>query len=681
MKLAVLVTAVSLAAASAEAHPRDLSHREQPPAAGGTAQAATPRAPDKIAAAYEQFLLARYLEATSNIDGAMAAYKRAMALDPSADIGAALAALYMRQNRAQEALDAASAALAIAPDNREANRVAGIVYAALAERGSGPGTAPEPPSAARPDQAGDNAAKAIHHLEASLDRPVGENDPNVRATLSRLYLQTRAYAKAIPLLSELVSQEPGWQEGPMLLAEAYSGAGRNADAIRWLEGAAPDDPQLYPALADFYEREHRWKDAAAAYAHAVEAAPNSLDMKTRYAAALVSAGGRDDIAKAREVLKEVLTARPHDPRTLYLLSQAERRGGDPSAAEQTARRVIAENAKSPWGYFALAEALEERRHYQPLIDALAPAVAEFRSLATRNATELTLLLPHLGFAYQELGQHDKALSIFEEAHRLSPADPAVTSYLVQANIAAKKYAVAAEIARQARADRPDDLRLARLEAQALRQNGKADQGIALLEDMAKAHADDPSAQVALARLYADADRGAQAVKVLQDAQGKFPADQSISFELGAVFDKLKRFADAEIAFKQVIAREPDHAAALNYLGYMLAERGDRLDESVGYIKKALELEPENGSYLDSLGWAYFKADRLDLAEQNLKRAADQLASNSVIQDHYGDVRFKRGRYSEAIAAWARALAGDGDSIDRGAIDKKIRAAKQKLEKK
>ena len=128
----------------------------------------------------------------------------------------------------------------------------------------------------------------------------------------------------------------------------------------------------------------------------------------------------------------------------------------------------------------------------------------------------------------------------------------------------------------------------------------------------------------------------------------------------------------------MLARDPANAAALNYLGYMLAEHGERLDESVAYIKKALELEPENGSYLDSLGWAYFKADKLDLAEQNLKRAADQLATNSVIQDHYGDVLIKRGRVEDAIAAWSRALAGDRDSIDAGAIDKKIKSARQKL---
>jgi tetratricopeptide (TPR) repeat protein len=225
------------------------------------------------------------------------------------------------------------------------------------------------------------------------------------------------------------------------------------------------------------------------------------------------------------------------------------------------------------------------------------------------------------------------------------------------------------------------VRLTRLEAQALRHTGKTDEGIALLEAVLKQHADEPVAYISLAQAYSEAERTAQALKVLQDAQGKFPSDDGIAFELGSVFDKQKKFAEAESAFRQVLARDPENAIALNYLGYMLAERGERLDESVTYLKKALQVEPENPSYLDSLGWAYFKADKLDLAETNLKRAADQLKTNSVIQEHYGQVLFKLGRYDEAIAAWTRALAGDGDSIDKADVDKKIRAAKQKLPKK
>jgi tetratricopeptide (TPR) repeat protein len=111
---------------------------------------------------------------------------------------------------------------------------------------------------------------------------------------------------------------------------------------------------------------------------------------------------------------------------------------------------------------------------------------------------------------------------------------------------------------------------------------------------------------------------------------------------------------------------------------MLAEQGVKLDESVRYLTKAVQMEPDNGSFLDSLGWAYYKSNQFDLAEPHLKRAAEQLKMNSVIQDHYGDLLLKLGRVDEAINAWNRALAGDGDSIDRAEIDKKIQAARQTL---
>ena len=334
------------------------------------------------------------------------------------------------------------------------------------------------------------------------------------------------------------------------------------------------------------------------------------------------------------------------------------------------------------GYYALAMALEERRQFQAVVDTLAPAVADFKSRGgTSQATDLGLLLPHLGFAYQELGDYDKAIAAFDDAHRLAPSDSSITAYLVQAHLSAKKYTSALDLVRKARAQNTDDLRFARLEAQALRQTGKGDEAVSLLQDFVRQQPDKPESYVALAQIYLDTKRGTDAVKMLQDAQQKFPADTTISFELGAVLDKQKRFADAESAFRQVLSQDPEHAPALNYLGYMFAERGERLDESVDLLKKALAIEPDNGSYLDSLGWAYYKADKLDLAVTNLERAAEQLQTNSVIQDHYGDVLFKLSRYDDAIAAWNRAMGGDGDSIDRAGIDKKIKTAKQKLGKK
>jgi tetratricopeptide (TPR) repeat protein len=631
-----------------------------------------------VGEAYAQFLLGHRAEENEDEAGAITAYKRAMELDPAADdIPAQLAGLYLKQNKVQDAMAVAEQALKIAPSNREANRVMGTIYAALSESARD-----NAPRGRGGDRADENLAKAIHYLEMAIDRPAGDADPNVRATLARLYVRSGAYEKAIPLLSNLVNQEPGWQDGPMMLAEAFAGAGRVKDAISWLEQRAPGDPRLLPALADFYERDHRWSEAAAAYARALERTPRATELKARYASALLNAGGRENITKARDALNELIASRPApDARALYLLSQAQRRLGEFKEAEATARRVIAQSSKSPWGYYALAEALEERHQYQTVADELAPVVAEFRGKSADTAFDVSILLPHLGFAYQELGQYDKAVATFEEARRLSPNDPAIAGYLIEAQIAAKKYSAAVDAGKAALSQHPDDLRLTRLQARALRYSGKADQGIALLEEAVRKHPDDPAVYISLAQVYADADRGAQAVRVLQDAQTKFPSDNGVAFELGAVLDKQKKFSEAESAFRQVLTRDPENATALNYLGYMLAERGERLDESVTYLKKALEIEPENGSFLDSLGWAYFKSDKLDLAEDNLRRAADQLKTNSVIQEHYGQVLFRMGRYDDAIAAWMRALAGDGDSIDKADVDKKIRAAKQKLNKR
>jgi tetratricopeptide (TPR) repeat protein len=121
MKFAVFVAACSIA------FPCAASAQTKPPIS-------------KAAEAYAQFLLAHHLEEREDENGAIAAYKRAMELDPqAADIPAELAALYLRQSKVQEAMGAAEQALKVAPANREANRVLGIIYAALAEGGRGGG--------------------------------------------------------------------------------------------------------------------------------------------------------------------------------------------------------------------------------------------------------------------------------------------------------------------------------------------------------------------------------------------------------------------------------------------------------------------------------------------------------------------------------------------------------------
>jgi tetratricopeptide (TPR) repeat protein len=136
--------------------------------------------------------------------------------------------------------------------------------------------------------------------------------------------------------------------------------------------------------------------------------------------------------------------------------------------------------------------------------------------------------------------------------------------------------------------------------------------------------------------------------------------------------------EAERVLRQLIARDPLDANALNSLGYMFAERGEQLSEAVELLQRALKIEPDNPSYLDSLGWAYLQQGRLELADSPLTQAADKLLESSVVQDHLGDLRFKQQRYGDAVSAWERALSGDGRSIDRSKIEQKLRDARSRM---
>jgi tetratricopeptide (TPR) repeat protein len=666
----IAVVLLALVAWSPQAGTEPAGDAAPPPAA----QAAEVPSADQVAEAYRQFLLAQRHESNREIEAAIAAYERAMAADPrSAEIPAALANLQMRASRLPEAVRAATKALEIDSGNREAHRVLGLIYASAATKD----IAPRTPAARQAQQEG--LDRAIRHLEQALEAGGGTTvaDAALRDDLARIYVIAGRYDRAIPLLVDLVKSDPSRTDLGRLLVEAYAAAGRTEEAVRWLETAVEENPQLFGTLADFYGRAQRWNEAAQAYEQALRVSPRSFDLRARYGSMLLNAGTAANAERAREVLKEAVGIRATDERALYLLSRAEHAAGDLSAAETTARRLIAQNASNPRGYSSLADVLAARRRHQDLVDALQPAVDRFRA-GSESALALGLLLPRMAVAWQQLGRHDRAIAAFEELRTLSPKDPSATGDLVRALLLARRYADAVGVARSARIERPDDVWLARLEAEALRQGGNPDEAVATLGALVARRGDDPEAHMALASVYAETDRGVQAVKVLQDAQTRFPDETRITFELGAVFERQQRYADAEAAFRAVITRDPRHAPALNYLGYMLAERGERLDESVDLIRRALQVEPDNGSYLDSLGWAYFKGGQFELAETHLRQAAGQLTTNSVVLDHYGDVLFELGRLDAAIEAWTQALAGDRDSVVPADIERKIRTARERL---
>jgi tetratricopeptide (TPR) repeat protein len=148
--------------------------------------------------------------------------------------------------------------------------------------------------------------------------------------------------------------------------------------------------------------------------------------------------------------------------------------------------------------------------------------------------------------------------------------------------------------------------------------------------------------------------------------------------LGSMYERQKEYDKAEKTFKKVIELNPKHAAALNYLGYMLADRGVRLEESLSLIQKAVDLDPNNGAYLDSLGWAYFKLNRVNEAETYLKKALDRVRKDPTIHEHLGDVYYQKGQYADAKAAWETSVANGQDEEESRKVRKKIDDLKIKL---
>ena len=627
-----------------------------------TAQAPAAPEPSARAEAYARFMVGRHLEGLEDTDGAVQAFRDAARLDPAAgEPLAELAALYARAGRARDAMGAAEEALSREPDNRSAHRVLGLAYAAAAASREG---------------TREDVDQAIVHLEQARGSVV--RDLQVELTLARFYLRRVETDEAIALLEDLSKDQLAYAPASVLLAEAYQQAGRDDEALSTLEEAVGSTRPTYRMLArlgELYDQARRWRDAAEAYRGAVALNPRSAGVRRRLAAAWIEAG---EAARARDVLEGVIEMRPRDAASHHMLAEVEIALTNFDAAESAARRLLELEPDGLRGPYVLAQVFERRHEYERVAETLAPVLE--RARAMRPQRLLAETLDQLGRAYQWLDDADSAARVYEDAVSLMPSSLGFQARLAQAYVDADRHADAERLLARARGGSPANLTLAVIEADLHGRRGDVGRGEDLLLEVLAENREVARAHLALASFYSEHDRPREAVLVLESAQQQFPGETSILFLLGAVLEQSGRFAAAERAFRRVLEQDSEHAQALNYLGYMLADRGERLDESVALIARAIETDPHNGSYLDSLGWAYFKLDRLDLAEPPLRAASDQLQRNSVVQDHLGDLLNRLERYAEAIAAWRRALAGDGEEIDRAVIERKIMDAQRRLDR-
>jgi Flp pilus assembly protein TadD len=215
-----------------------------------------------------------------------------------------------------------------------------------------------------------------------------------------------------------------------------------------------------------------------------------------------------------------------------------------------------------------------------------------------------VFLVHLGYAYQQLERHADAAEAFGKAGGLSPEpDPALLEHRIDALVQAKDLERAAREIRSARERFPKEPDLAALEATILREQGDVKGTLAIIDKLRADSPGDVDVLVQVADFYQKSKRHKEAEGALREALAKDPKSLRVLFLLGASLERQGRDDEAEAVFREALLVQPDFPPVLNYLGYMNADRGVRLEESHALLEKAVALDPENGAYLDSLGWA------------------------------------------------------------------------------
>ncbi|MFY2823699.1 tetratricopeptide repeat protein [Ruegeria sp. MALMAid1280] len=214
-------------------------------------------------------------------------------------------------------------------------------------------------------------------------------------------------------------------------------------------------------------------------------------------------------------------------------------------------------------------------------------------------------------------------------------------------------------------------------AEVLSRWGKKDAAAEVLQTLASQSPYLPSVHVALADLQRQQEEYAAAVasydRAIDLTEGSTGGNWFLHYARGISHERLKNWDQAEADFRRALELNPDQPQVLNYLGYSLVERHEKLDEALDMIERAVAARPDSGYIVDSLGWVLFRLGRYDEAVEHMERAVELMPVDPVVNDHLGDVYWAVGRGREAEFQWSRALSFiDPSDTDAEADPERIR---------
>ncbi len=596
----------------------------------------------------QQFMRPEYVER------AVEEYNSALAADPgSALIRVEMINLYAGANRLDDAVAVAEEVFAENPGNVEVRRLLGQIYHSYARKGpQGVDT--------------ELLQKAVEQFERLVE--LEPDNPENHVGVGTLYRATEEPEKAEQSLKRALELDPGQTDAKVALAYLLLQAGKVRDGITALEdvvNSGGDDRRNLETLGAAFEQVGRFRDAAAMYARILQ---------TRSAQ---STGNEDVLRVLQRLADSLFLSRQFGA---ALKNYEALLAVDPGKAEYFLR--ISQIERSRENFPKAWEALERARELEPeslpvQLQAINLFQAQGRAEEAVNAISASLestrraeyprsergqramLLERLGLLKRDLDDTQGAIAAFQEIGDLVPeSKPHVAAQVVETWRSARDYPRAEQEARKAVGEFGQDFTLVELLASVLADRGKTKESIQVIGELLTNEPSDIDVLLAMAQTYARARQFETASKTIDRASKLVETDRgriSVLFAYGSLYERAKEFDRAESKFRELLEIDPNNADALNYLGYMFADRSVHLDEAHDLIQRALDIEPDNGAFLDSLGWVYYRQDKLDLAVKFLERSLRQYRNDPIIHSHLGDAYFKQGRVESAREHWRRGL--------------------------
>ncbi|MGB9430695.1 MAG: tetratricopeptide repeat protein, partial [Candidatus Acidiferrum sp.] len=520
------------------------------------------------------------------------------------------------------------------------------------------------------------------------------SDQDAALWLARLYRLHNEPEKSEQVLRKMLQDDPGDESAAKELTQVLLDGNKANEAIQLLESMAvhSSSPTVFDLLGDAYTQTHDYAKAEAAYRKAVDMDPSELSHLRGLGQTLLS---EEKYSDALEVYQKLADLMPDDSDNYLRIAQIYRELHQLDKAEENLVKARQYNPGSLEVLYNEAMIYEAQGRYDDAIRVLSDAITGVKAQSTvlpSRRRSLAILYQQLGMLYRDTQNYQAAIYTFQELGHLGDEEDHRARLLIMDTYRmAKDMPKALQAGREAMAKYPNDEQIRTSLALLLGENEQTDDAVKLLEQDLKGTPADRETYLNLSQVYERGRRYADAEQAAHKAESfaAEPRDNEIAWLLlGAVYERQKQFDKAETEFKKVLDVNPKNAQVLNYYGYMLADRSVRLDEAQDLIQRAVDQEPFNGAYLDSLGWVYFKENKLDEAEAMLRKAVEHEPHDPTIRSHLGDVLAKQGHMDQAaneweksLSEWHRSLPADLESDKVAEVEKKLNQVKHRVAQK